>query len=56
MVFVHLFNLERLIHYQCGYCRHCWAIGDGPDEGRLTCPRCGAVGILEAADDRSMGG
>ena len=48
-------SLERLSHFNCGYCRKWFSIADAPSERNLWhCPWCGAqqaFGEVEEDDD-----
>ena len=47
-------SLERLSHFNCGYCHKWWSIGDAPERTTWFCPWCGKeqeFGDVEAADE-----
>lgn len=41
----HRYSVEKLFHFQCGFCNLWWSIGDWVMTQSIICPHCGVVGL-----------
>ncbi len=43
------FSVERLVHFQCGYCHRWWSVSGGDETKQWSCPFCrGRQSFVEA--------